>query len=109
MKSKREPTYDLSEIQRLVANEQYLISTRVRKCLVNHGYDPVETVKDVIESIQPENFYKSDELRNCPGVQADIYHHVQCYKDLWYVKYFENSEGEATVTIWSLKEDGYSF
>lgn len=75
----------------------------------NHNYDYDETVEDVICAIEPHHHYKTDELKNIPGKFADIYRHVECYEEEWYVKLFVDDEGSPVVQIWSLKEDGYPY
>lgn len=109
MATKKGPCYDLDLVKRLVADEKYFTTNKVRKILINHGYVVSDTVADVIQSIRPDDFYKCDELKNNPGVYADIYHHVKCNDEEWYVKYFLNDNGSPSVSIWSLKEDGYQY
>jgi len=103
------PCYDLETVKRLVSYDCYYTTSRVRKYLINHGYVVDETVSDVIQSIQPSNYYKSDELHNRQGVYADIYRRVKCHDEEWYVKLFINEDGSTSVSIWSLKEDGYQY
>lgn len=109
MRQKRQPIYNLDQVKQLVREGRYLTSKRVSGYLLNHGYLIDELVKDVIDSIDEENFEKSDELLYLPGVYADIYRHVECYDEKWYVKFFLDPSGEMQVRIWSLKEDGYQF
>lgn len=103
------PCFDLAEIKRLVSESRYVASSRVRKYLINHGYIVSEVVVDVVCSIEGEDYYKSDELKNRPGTYADIYRHVKCYGEEWYVKLFLDDDEGPTVSVWSMKEDGYQF
>lgn len=107
--SENGPYYDLEEIRSMIESEAYLTSRRVRSHLINQGFDPSETAEDVFQAITPSHFYKSDELKNRPGVFADIYRHVECYEIEWYAKFFVDDDGCPQVNIWSLKEDGYQF
>lgn len=109
MRSKKEPCYDLAKVQRLVKQNKYRTSKKVRSYLRDHGYDPAGTVEDVICSIELKHHYKTDELNNIPGTFADIYRHVGCYGEEWYVKFFFENDNDQLVVIWSLKEDGYPY
>lgn len=64
-------------------------------------------VVDVVNSIRPEDFYKSDELDVIPGTFADIYRNVECEGDEWYVKLFVDEDGGATVQVLSANWEGY--
>lgn len=100
--------YDLDEIKGLVMKGGFRTSKRVATTLRNHGYlDVSEVVRGVFSSIEQAHFYKSDELRNIPGVFADIYKGVPWDDVEWYVKFFQQSDGATCVDIWSLKEDGW--
>ncbi|CDD67535.1 uncharacterized protein BN629_01190 [Eggerthella sp. CAG:368] len=105
----REPYYDLEVAQNLVKEANYRATKRLRNNLQNHGYIVDETIEDVFAAIRPENYYKTDKLENIPGVFADIYRHVICYGEEWYVKFFIEENGKASLEIWSLKEDGYTY
>lgn len=109
MKAKNDPRYDLAKVQALVREAKYLTTLRVRSYLLNHGYDPNETVEDVVYAIQPRHFHKSSELDKYPGIFADIYRHVECYETEWYVKIFLDEDEKPRVSIWSLKEEGFQF
>lgn len=88
---------------------RYRTTRRVRDYILNHDYDYAETVEDVICSIREEHYYKTIELKKRRGVLADIYRHVECYEEEWYVKLFMDDDGTPLVQIWSLKEEGYQF
>lgn len=103
------PVNDLATVKELVACGNYVVSKRVMGYLVNHDYAYDETVEDVVAAIVPGDFFKSSQLKHMPGVYADIYRHVKCYGEEWYVKLFLEATGEAIVLIWSLKEEGYGF
>ena len=109
MKAQTGSHYDLTKVQALVREAKFLTTMRVRSYLLNHGYDPNETVKDVVCAIQPHHFHKSSELDKRPGVFADIYRHVECYETEWYVKIFLDDDENPRVSIWSLKEEGFQF
>lgn len=109
MRSNKEPCRDLATVQKLVAQGKYRSSKRVRGDIRNHGYDYEETVEDVISSIEPHHYYKTDELEHIPGTFADIYRHIECYDEEWYVKFFFDKDDNELVIIWSLKPDGYAF
>ena len=101
------PTYDLAEIKFLVRTGKYLTSARIRNYLLNHDYPPPDTTEDVINAILKTNFYKSVELHNAPGIYADVYRHVNCYSEEWYVKLFiDENQKIRLVSIWSLNEEG---
>ena len=109
MRSSRGPCHDLGKIKELVMKSRYRTTKRVRDYILNHGYDYAETVEDVICSIEEGHYHKTDELEAIPGTFADIYRHVDCYEEEWYVKLFMDDDGTPSVQIWSLKEDGYLF
>lgn len=109
LSNKKEPHYSLEFAQKLVKESSYRTTKRLRNNLRNHGYIVDETIEDVFAAICPENYYKTDELENLQGVFADIYRHVICYGEEWYVKFFIEENGNASLEIWSLKEEGFTY
>lgn len=99
-----EPHYDLREIKQAIEKGSFRTSRRVSDTLRNHGYTCArEVAKGVFASMEVSHFYKCDELRNNPGVLADIYKNVPWDDTLWYVKFFKE-DGKTAVDIWSLKD-----
>ncbi|MGI6033757.1 MAG: type II toxin-antitoxin system MqsR family toxin [Coriobacteriales bacterium] len=106
----RGPEYDLEEVKRLAAAEKLKLSMRVDCYLRNHGYGiPMECAMDVIASLDESCFYKTIMLEKRDGKPADVYRGVECLDETWYVKLFVDSDGDAVVQVWSMKEDGYAF
>lgn len=73
----------------------------------------MQVVQRVVSSIQPENFYKSDELKIIPGQWADIYRFVKTGdeeldgEDGWYVKAFIDDSQALRLSIMSANWEGY--
>lgn len=105
----RGPAYNLDEVKRLVERGSYLVTKRVENYLTNHGMSMRWAVEGVVGAMDENDYCKSDELRAKPGTIADIYRHVWFDDQEWYVKLFIDLDGDVTVEIWSLKEDGYGF
>ena len=53
---KPEPSYNLDQAMRLVAEGDYLLTKKVANWLLNHGFVPTETVEGVFESLAPGGF-----------------------------------------------------
>lgn len=106
------PEYDLSEVKRLVRSGQFVVSSRPRNFIVNHeGLNVMALVVDLIDSIEPSDFYKSTILRNIPGVMGDVYRHIPYESILtgrteeWYVKFYVDSDS-VIVTVLSANYEG---
>ena len=108
-RSRGKPTYHLDEIKRLTSSGHLSISRRPRQFILNrYGRTDVgQFVRDIIENIDPEDFYRSDELEVIPGTFADIYRNVEYDDEQWYVKLFINDDGEASVQVLSASWEGY--
>ena len=108
-RSKGKPTYDLDNVKRLASSGCISVSRRPRQFILNrHGRtDAGRFVTGIIDNIAPENFHKSDELDILPGTFADIYRNVEYDGEEWYVKFFINDEGDATVQVLSANWEGY--
>lgn len=74
MKSSKKPSYKLEEMKRLVEEGKIKPTYRVT-CFINMHYNErvEDVVRNVIQSIDEHDFVKSIELKNRPGIMADIY------------------------------------
>ena len=108
-RSRGKPTYDLGEVRALASKGRLSINGRAVRFIINRygRIDAGQLVKEIIESIKAEDFYKSDELDVIPGTFADIYRNVECDGEKWYVKFFVNEDGDATVQVLSANWEGY--
>ena len=105
---RRKPHYDIDDVKGCVTRGDFRLSKRVAGTLRNHGYaDASSVAAGVFESISADDFLKCDELRNLPGVMADIYSGTVWDGAEWYVKFFRREDGSTVVDVWSLKEDGW--
>jgi len=99
--SRRTPTYDLEEVQRLVGQGPIsrFISNTAREGAA--GLDLSETV--IVEAIlllSPSNFYKTMESERTPGLWQDVYHLTYRDGDVYfnlYIKVQIDHHGRAAV------------
>lgn len=108
-RSRGKPTYDLNEVKALASKGCLFINGRATRFIINRycNIDAGEFVKEIVESIKAENFYKSDELDVVPGTFADIYRNVECDGKKWYVKLFISDDGDAAVQVLSANWEDY--
>lgn len=96
-RSRRTPTYDLEEVQRLVG--QGPISCKVSQAALYGGRAVGFNYGRIIEavlSLQPTDFYKTMPSEQAPGLWQDVYHLSYGEASL-YVKLQINQNGEAIV------------
>lgn len=94
------PTYSLREVKRLVAMGDFRVSGRPRRFILNR-YGAVSIsgfLKGLFEAIEPDDFYKSEELDVIPGTFADIYRGTLFEGDEWYVKFYVDA-GELAIVM----------
>ena len=97
------PRHDLAEVARLAVQRRIVATKRVVAWLVNHDYDAVETMIEVLTGIEAHgSWVGSAELKN--GEVADEYV-VACGGEDWYVK-FSVDGAEVVVNVWSCCWDG---
>ena len=102
------PSYSLDYAKELVASGRYGFTKRGRNFVVNHygRFDLDEICSAIFETMKPEDFHKSEELKALPGTFADIYKGMS-YDDVeWYVKFYIDDSGQATVSVWTMCWDG---
>lgn len=104
LKKRYGPSYELEEVKRMVSEGRASSTKRVRGWLSAHGFDPAETISDVICSLEDQDFVKCDELNVIPGVFADIYK-TSFEDEDWYVKFFVDA-GTVRVRVFSCCIDG---
>ena len=104
------PTYDINEVKRLVANGQFATIEKVRGFIRTRYPDIGETelIKNVFNTLQLEDFYKTFELNNFPGVYGDVYR-VEYDEMTWYVKFMKDEGERIRIRILSCKWDGYQY
>lgn len=104
------PAYDLEEAKKLArARSSMTLNRRVRSFVQNrYGVRDVGGfVSKLICSINPDDFYKCEELEAVPGVWADIYSGVLFEGEEWYVKFFIDDDGAMRLSVLSATWDGY--
>ena len=112
IRSRAKPTYSLDDAKRMAKEGKLRIYGRAEDFIIaNEGEQAYRLVADLIQSIEPEDFHKSDELNIRPGTFADIYRHVPYVSILsgelneWYVKFFID-EGMVKVHVLSANYEG---
>ncbi len=107
MKISNRPTYPLEDMKALVAAGKFRPTMRVMSYLKNHYTDvaPEKVVERVFESLSEDDFLKSVELTQRPGIMADVYAGGWYDDTEWYVKAFIENES-ITMQIWTLAWDG---
>lgn len=93
--------YHLVEIQKLVAQGQYHLTTTARQDALKLGFDH-EDVRNCIQALRDSHFYKSMPADKAPGLWQDVYK-ITFAGTRVYLKLQINWSGQA-VTI-SFKED----
>ena len=108
MRRKRgQPAYSLDVVKQLIKDGRCQFTRRGRKFVQNHyHFDYQEICSELFERISESDFYKSEELRVIPGVFADIYIGMRYDDTDWYVKFYVDECGEATVTVMTMCWDG---
>lgn len=104
------PAYDLEEAKKLAtARGSMTLNRRVRTFVQNrYGVrDAGSFVSKLICSIDPDDFYKCEELEAVPGVWADIYSGVLFEDEEWYMKFFIDDAGTMRLSVLSATWDGY--
>lgn len=108
-RTRHTPTYSLDEVKHLAREGRMIINRRSRTFITNR-YDCAALgnfVRDLICSVEPQDFYKSDELEKIPGTFADIYKGTFFEEEEWYIKLFIDEEGQAQLNVLSANWDGY--
>lgn len=97
------PRYDPAEVARLAVQRRIVATKRVVTWLVNHDYDAVETMIEVLTCIEAHgSWIGSAVLGN--GEVADEYV-VVCDDEDWYVKFYVDGD-QVVVNVWSCCWDG---
>jgi hypothetical protein len=94
---RREPTYDLHELQRLIG--QGPVSSRVTNTAETGAAElnlEPEAIREAVLELQPGHFYKSMESDVIPGLWQDVYHME--FRGTWlYIKLQLGVDGRAIV------------
>ena len=102
---RHKPTYDLSEVKKLVTLGRVGSTKRVRSFIENHIGQPETVVSEILKGTHESDFVKSVELNILPGTFADIYL-VFYDSDNWYLKFYIDSD-KAFVQVLSCNIDGF--
>ena len=107
MKTSSKPGYSLAEMKELARTGRFRPTGRVFDYLDEHYGEvgPKKVIMEVVSELDEEDFVKSVELRNRPGVMADVYVGGWYDDTSWYVKAFIEDES-LTLMVWSLAWDG---
>ena len=108
------PTYDLDEVKRIAAEGRISIATRPRQFITNRvgRFDVVAFMQELFEAMEPEGFYKTEELEVMPAVWGDVYRPIPFIEpesgesNDWYVKFFVDGE-RIRARVMSANYDGY--
>lgn len=69
----KKPTYNLNEFQELFANLKHrIITKRAFTDALKLGFSS-EDIEQVIEELEPEDFYKTMPAEKAPGLWQDVY------------------------------------
>lgn len=101
------PKYSLDTIKELTLSGNAQITKRAFSWLLSHYPHPEKVIEEVISQLQPDDFWKSIELRERPGTVADVYIGASFDDSEWYVKVFI-ADKKPIVHIWSMAWDGSS-
>ena len=101
----REPAHDLDEAKRLAESGDYFLARRAQSFVMDHYGTTGETVRAVFAAIEPRHFRKTVELKNRPGILADVYCGMVYDEIEWYVKFFME-DGVPMLDTWSMNWDG---
>ena len=107
MNVKWNPAYPLDKVKELAQNGRFRPTMRGLSYLDERYGDegPKHVIKEVISELEERDFVKSIELRNRPGVMADVYIGGWYDDTEWYVKAFIEDDS-LTLQIWSMAWDG---
>lgn len=111
---RRAPTYSLESVKRLVEEGKVRIGSRPRVFIRNRvgRFDTKAFMQELFEALDPDDFYKTEELNVLPGTWADVYKSIP-FTDAesgetsdWYLKFYV--EGDyLRVHVLSANYDGY--
>lgn len=111
---RRAPTYSLENVKRIVEEGKVCISSRPRGFIRNQvgRFDIKTFMQELFEALEPDDFYKTEELNILPGTWADVYKPIP-FIDVgsgetndWYLKFYV--EGDyLRVHVLSANYDGY--
>lgn len=96
-KSKTKPTYELSTIKKLLNDPQTRHITRQSYwTAVSMGYAGEDDIVDAVNKISSDDFYKTMESTDCPGLWQDVYR-VEHRSNRLYVKLQLSPAGKGVV------------
>lgn len=106
-RERSKPSYDLSEAKWLARCGMLSISGRTRRFIKNrYGNRAQNIVKEIFESLRPDDFRKTIALDSLPGIWADVYV-TECRQTTWYLKYFISEDFQPELHVLSANWDGY--
>ena len=108
------PNYSLEEAKRLAGDGKVMISRRPRWFITERvgRCDLKAFVSELFDALEPEDFYKSEELDVLPGTWADVYRPVPFLEpesgvaEDWYIKFYIEG-GDVRLHVMSANYDGY--
>ena len=100
MKSPGRPAYDIAKACKLVKENQFEATNRVRFWLENHDYFEVGQIKKVFVALEEKGEYiKTVTLRETPDKLADVYL-LDFEGSSWYIKfYIHNDSGTFDIYV----------
>ena len=101
--AKHKPQYDLSVVQELITNEQFIIVKTAKQTASQLGFNQ-ERIKDVILQIRRSDFNKSERDWQKKGHWQDAY--KPCYEGIrLYLKWKIIENNGNSLLLLSFKED----
>ncbi len=72
--SSSKPKYNLNKIKKLLCeSDSYYITSEAHKGGAELGYMDVESILDIVENIQEDDFHKTMPAEKVPGLWQDVY------------------------------------
>jgi hypothetical protein len=99
VRERQYPAYDLSMVRTAFATGRFRITRRVRHHLYRKRWDPGR-ISECLVLLRQEDFHKSQEHRDRPGVWLDIYRPHWCGERL-YVKFVLSEDREFFAVLTS--------
>ncbi|MEK6581352.1 MAG: type II toxin-antitoxin system MqsR family toxin [Nitrospirota bacterium] len=97
--SASKPKYDLSKIKKLLCDsDSYRITVKAHSGAAELGYMDAESIVDVIENIQEDDFHKSMPSEKVPGLLQDVYR-VNDGNNKIYIKLQLSVNGKKVVVV----------
>ncbi|MDB4948361.1 MAG: hypothetical protein JWM27_1010 [Gemmatimonadetes bacterium] len=95
MPKPQNPTYDLAELQRLVRENHYVVTSKAVSGAASLSFDS-DDIRDCVLGLRLDDLHKTMEAENVPGLWQDVYRPLYGGVRL-YVKLQLSRHGKAVV------------